>query len=64
MLKSARLTELVAAVRSAAAGHPVFTPELAGLVLGEYRRLAGRARHESAGERGPTRSGAPAGTPA
>ena len=41
VLKSAQLTELVAAVRSAAAGQPVFTPELAGLVLGEYRRLAG-----------------------
>ena len=41
MLKSSSLTELVAAVRSAAAGQPVFTPELAGLVLGEYRRLAG-----------------------
>jgi DNA-binding NarL/FixJ family response regulator len=40
VLKSARLTELVAAVRSASAGQPVFTPELAGLVLGEYRRLA------------------------
>ena len=41
VLKSAQLAELVAAVRSAAAGQPVFTPELAGLVLGEYRRLAG-----------------------
>lgn len=40
VLKSAQLTELVAAVRLAAAGQPVFTPELAGLVLGEYRRLA------------------------
>jgi len=40
VLKSAQLTELVAAVRSAAAGQPVFTSELAGLVLGEYRRLA------------------------
>ena len=39
VLKSAQLTELVDAVRSAAAGHPVFTPALAGLVLGEYRRL-------------------------
>jgi len=39
VLKSAKLTELVDAVRSAAAGHPVFTPALAGLVLGEYRRL-------------------------
>jgi DNA-binding NarL/FixJ family response regulator len=43
VLKSSSLTELVAAVRSAAAGQPVFTPELAGLVLGEYRRLAGPA---------------------
>jgi DNA-binding NarL/FixJ family response regulator len=39
VLKSAQLTELVDAVRLAAAGHPVFTPALAGLVLGEYRRL-------------------------
>lgn len=37
VLKSVQLTE---AVRSAAVGQPVFTPELAGLVLGEYRRLA------------------------
>jgi DNA-binding NarL/FixJ family response regulator len=43
VLKSSSLAELVAAVRSAAAGRPVFTPELAGLVLGEYRRLAGPA---------------------
>jgi DNA-binding NarL/FixJ family response regulator len=43
VLKSSSVTELVAAVRSAAAGQPVFTPELAGLVLGEYRRLAGPA---------------------
>jgi len=41
VLKSSSLTELVDAVRSAAAGQPVFTPELAGLVLGEYRRLTG-----------------------
>jgi len=41
MLKSARIEELVAAVGTAAAGQPVFTPGLAGLVLGEYRRLAG-----------------------
>lgn len=40
VLKSAQLADLVAAVRSAAAGQPVYTPELAGLVLGEYRRLA------------------------
>ena len=40
VLKSARIEELAEAVRSAAAGQPVFTPGLAGLVLGEYRRLA------------------------
>lgn len=40
VLKSARIDELVAAVRSAAAGQAVFTPGLAGLVLGEYGRLA------------------------
>ncbi|HEY2080699.1 MAG TPA: response regulator transcription factor [Streptosporangiaceae bacterium] len=49
VLKSAQLTELVAAVRSAAVGQPVFTSELAGLVLGEYRRLAG-AGGESSGQ--------------
>jgi DNA-binding NarL/FixJ family response regulator len=40
LLKSAEVAELVDAVRSTAAGHAVFTPGLAGLVLGEYRRLA------------------------
>jgi DNA-binding NarL/FixJ family response regulator len=40
VLKSAQLTELVTAVRSASVGQPVFTSELAGLVLGEYRRLS------------------------
>ena len=40
MLKSAQIDELVAAVRAAATGQPVFTPGLAGLVLGEYRRMA------------------------
>jgi DNA-binding NarL/FixJ family response regulator len=39
LLKSAQLAELVAAVRATAAGQAVFTPGLAGLVLGEYRRL-------------------------
>lgn len=48
VLKSAQLTELVDAVRSAAAGQPVFTPALAGLVLGEYRRLV-RADQKSPG---------------
>ncbi|MFF5312489.1 response regulator [Streptomyces massasporeus] len=40
LLKSASTGELQDAVRRTAAGDPVFTPGLAGLVLGEYRRLA------------------------
>ncbi|MGP4113094.1 response regulator [Streptomyces sp. 4N509B] len=40
LVKSASAAELVEAVRRTAAGDPVFTPGLAGLVLGEYRRLA------------------------
>jgi DNA-binding NarL/FixJ family response regulator len=43
LVKSASSADLVAAVRSVAAGDAVFTPGLAGLVLGEYRRLAGSA---------------------
>jgi DNA-binding NarL/FixJ family response regulator len=41
LVKSAEMTELVSAVRSTAAGRAVFTPGLAGLVLGEFRRLTG-----------------------
>ena len=41
LVKSASPEELQEAVRRTAAGDPVFTPGLAGLVLGEYRRLAG-----------------------
>jgi DNA-binding NarL/FixJ family response regulator len=40
LVKSASAAELIAAVRATAAGQAVFTPGLAGLVLGEYRRLA------------------------
>ncbi|MEU6095448.1 response regulator transcription factor [Streptomyces sp. NPDC047079] len=40
LLKSASTQELIDAVRRTAVGDPVFTPGLAGLVLGEYRRLA------------------------
>ncbi|MGI5370556.1 DNA-binding response regulator [Streptomyces sp. A244] len=40
LLKSASTAELQDAVRRTAVGDPVFTPGLAGLVLGEYRRLA------------------------
>jgi DNA-binding NarL/FixJ family response regulator len=44
LVKSASAEELLAAVRRTAEGFPVFTPGLAGLVLGEYRRLAGDDR--------------------
>jgi len=40
LVKSASKTELGAAVRATAEGRAVFTPGLAGLVLGEYRRIA------------------------
>jgi DNA-binding NarL/FixJ family response regulator len=40
LVKSATAGELVEAVRRTAAGDTVFTPGLAGLVLGEYRRTA------------------------
>ena len=40
LTKSARREELVDAVSRTAQGEAVFTPGLAGLVLGEYRRLA------------------------
>ncbi|GAA1934795.1 response regulator transcription factor [Streptomyces sodiiphilus] len=51
LVKSAGAGELLDAVRRTAAGEPVFTPGLAGLVLGEYRRLAGQ----------PARPGVPGG---
>ncbi|HEX8630412.1 MAG TPA: response regulator transcription factor [Catenuloplanes sp.] len=40
LLKSAGLAEFLDAVCRTAAGDTVFTPGLAGLLLGEYRRLA------------------------
>jgi DNA-binding NarL/FixJ family response regulator len=40
LLKSAGLTEFLDAVARTADGDTVFTPGLAGLVLGEFRRLA------------------------
>lgn len=52
LVKSAAPAEFLDAVRRTAAGEPVFTPGLAGLVLGEFRRLAAGA-DESAGGRGP-----------
>ncbi|WP_370287555.1 response regulator [Nocardioides sp.] len=39
LVKSASSAELVAAVRRVAAGDSVFTPGLAALVLGEFRRM-------------------------
>ncbi|WP_113963920.1 response regulator [Mycobacterium shimoidei] len=42
LVKSASKSELAEAVRATAAGRAVFTPGLAGLVLGEYRRMARR----------------------
>jgi len=40
LLKSAASAEFLDAVRRTAAGDAVFTPGLAGMVLGEFRRLA------------------------
>ncbi|GGU53991.1 DNA-binding response regulator [Streptomyces albospinus] len=52
LLKSASTEELLDAVRRTAAGDPVFTPGLAGLVLGEYRRLATEPAPATADEPG------------
>lgn len=41
LVKSASAAELIEAVRATAAGQAVFTPGLAGVVLGEFRRIAG-----------------------
>lgn len=56
LVKSASITELVDAVRRTAAGAAVYTPGLAGLVLGEYRRLAAGG---GAAARGSGTSGVP-----
>jgi DNA-binding NarL/FixJ family response regulator len=40
LVKSASREELLAAVLRVARGEPVFTPGLAGLVLGEYQRIS------------------------
>jgi DNA-binding NarL/FixJ family response regulator len=40
LVKSASSAELIQAVERVAAGDTVFTPGLAGLVLGEFRRIA------------------------
>jgi DNA-binding NarL/FixJ family response regulator len=43
LLKSTPGPDLVAALRRAAGGEPVFSPALASLVLGEFRRLRNAA---------------------
>lgn len=48
LVKSASADELIAAVQATAAGQAVFTPSLAGLVLGEYRRMAATPGDRSA----------------
>lgn len=40
LVKTTPIGELTASLRAAAAGEPVFSPSLAALVLGEFRRLA------------------------
>src|SRR3954451_7071084 len=40
LVKSASREDLLAAVRRVAAGDPVFTPGLAGMVLGEFQRMS------------------------
>ena len=48
LVKSASREQLLDAVRRVAAGDTVFTPGLAGLVLGEFRRLADPATRATA----------------
>ncbi|MEV0846868.1 response regulator transcription factor [Streptomyces sp. NPDC049954] len=55
LLKSSSTGELVEAVRRTAVGEAVFTPGLAGLVLGEYRRLAAEGPAAGAQEPGAPR---------
>ena len=47
LVKSASREELLAAVRRVAVGDTVFTPGLAGLVLGEFRRISGPVEHDA-----------------
>ncbi|MGW0162417.1 response regulator [Mycobacterium sp. NPDC003323] len=49
LVKSASKAELAEAVRATAAGRAVFTPGLAGLVLGEYRRIAAEPEADRTG---------------
>ena len=54
LVKSASASEIVDAVRATARGEAVFTPGLAGLVLGEFRRMADEPEPEVAAA-GPSR---------
>ncbi|MCB1269836.1 MAG: response regulator transcription factor [Microthrixaceae bacterium] len=55
LLKSTRSADLEAALRLAAEGEPVFSPQLAALLIGEFRRLAS---HEPTGATGEDPRGA------
>ena len=64
LVKSAQFSEMLEAVRAAAAGKAVFTPGLAGVVLGEYRRLAADGGRAAAGSGARSAAGAGSGLPA
>ena len=51
LVKSASREDLLTAVRRVAAGDPVFTPGLAGLVLGEFQRISDDPAPTSADDR-------------
>jgi DNA-binding NarL/FixJ family response regulator len=55
LVKSASKAELLDAVRRVAAGDPVFTPGLAGMVLGEFQRLGDLAAAGSKSDPDPQR---------
>lgn len=59
LLKSTRTEDLRAALMQAANGEPVFSPQLAALLIGEFRRLAGTGT--SVGQ--PSGRGSPGSTP-
>ncbi|MDQ1670459.1 MAG: hypothetical protein QOE40_2520 [Actinomycetota bacterium] len=54
LVKSASREELLSAVARTAAGEAVFTPGLAGLVLGEFRRLSTAPTSAGGGSGAPT----------
>jgi DNA-binding NarL/FixJ family response regulator len=54
LVKSASPADFLAAVAGTAAGEAVFTPGLAGLILGEYRRLAAAGAPAGVGDAGRT----------